>query len=78
MPAVEAIGVVDERWSAADEELPAVLVTRYLEYSLPYRLILGRTPTTTEQKLSEEFLAHSPLSELCRALFNLNAFVYVE
>ena len=24
------------------------------------------------------FLATSPLSEFCRALFNLNAFVYVE
>jgi hypothetical protein len=31
-----------------------------------------------ERRLSVEFLARSPLSELCRGLFNLNAFVYVD
>jgi hypothetical protein len=41
VPAVEAIGVASERVSAAGEELPDILITRYLEYSLPYRLILG-------------------------------------
>lgn len=41
-PAVEAIGVVDGRRGDDGEELSAVLVTRYLEYALPYRLILGR------------------------------------
>lgn len=43
-----------------------------------YRLILGRRPTPQERDASTDFLAHSPLSELCRALFNLNAFIYVE
>ena len=38
LPAVEAVGVVGER--GASEE--AVLLTRYLEYSLPYRLVLTR------------------------------------
>jgi tRNA A-37 threonylcarbamoyl transferase component Bud32 len=38
LPAVDAVGVVDER--AASTE--SVLVTRYLEYSLPYRLVLTR------------------------------------
>jgi len=37
VPSVEVVGVVDDR-----RELPAVLITRYLEYSLPYRLILAR------------------------------------
>ncbi len=46
--------------------------------TLAYRLIVGRTPTDTERRLSLEFLAHSPLAELCRGLFNLNAFVYVD
>ncbi|MSU50474.1 MAG: DUF1553 domain-containing protein [Opitutus sp.] len=46
--------------------------------TLAYRLIVGRTPTANERRLSENFLAHSPLSELCRALFNLNAFVYAD
>ena len=43
-----------------------------------YRLIVGRGPTPKERRLSELFLAHSPLHELCRALFNLNAFVYLD
>jgi hypothetical protein len=56
----------------AEAQTPAARV------SLAYRLILGRGPTASERTLSEEFLARSPLNELCRALFNLNAFVYVE
>jgi Domain of unknown function (DUF4032)/Lipopolysaccharide kinase (Kdo/WaaP) family len=36
VPAVEAVGVVDR------PELPAVLITRYLEFALPYRLVLAR------------------------------------
>jgi hypothetical protein len=43
-----------------------------------YRLVLGRGPTDHESVLALEFLARSPLAELCRVLFNLNAFVYVE
>ena len=31
-----------------------------------------------ERTLSQAFLAKSPLAEFCRALFNLNAFVYVD
>jgi len=46
--------------------------------TLAYRLTLGRRPTATEMKLSREFLAQSPLSELCRALFNVNEFVYID
>ncbi|MSU22318.1 MAG: DUF1553 domain-containing protein [Opitutus sp.] len=46
--------------------------------TLAYRLIIGRGPTGQERRLSQDFLAHSPLAELCRGLFNLNAFVYVD
>ena len=46
--------------------------------ALAYRSILGRLPTEREAAVAREFLAKSPLRELCRALFNLNAFVYVE
>jgi len=46
--------------------------------TLAYRLIIGRAPTDQERMLSQEFLQHSPLTELCRALFNLNAFVYAD
>jgi hypothetical protein len=46
--------------------------------TLAYRLTLGRPPSDTERRLSREFLAESPLSELCRALFNVNEFVYLD
>ena len=39
---------------------------------------LGRRPTPTEMRLAQEFLEESPLSELCRALFNVNEFVYLD
>ncbi|MDX6485831.1 MAG: hypothetical protein QOF43_984, partial [Gaiellaceae bacterium] len=37
LPVVEAVGIVTKR----EHDLDAVLITRYLEFSLPYRLILG-------------------------------------
>ena len=43
-----------------------------------YRLALGRVPTSSERIMIEKFLIDSPLDEFCRALFNLNEFVYVE
>src|SRR5205814_4061930 len=42
MPAVEAEGIVADRGSSEGEELESVLITRHLDFSLPYRLILGR------------------------------------
>jgi hypothetical protein len=41
-------------------------------------LTLGRKPGISELTASREFLQRSPMSELCRALFNLNEFVYAE
>jgi hypothetical protein len=46
--------------------------------TLVYRLALGRRPTTAELGMAREFLAESPLTELCRALFNVNEFVYLD
>ncbi len=46
--------------------------------ALLYRIILGRRPTDREAALAIKFLETSPLTELCRALFNLNSFVYLE
>jgi tRNA A-37 threonylcarbamoyl transferase component Bud32 len=52
VPAVEVVGVADERTSATGEDLAAVLITRYLEFALPYRLILGRaTLPATERSI---------------------------
>ena len=38
IPAVEAVGIVRER----ADELPDVLITRYLDYALPCRLVIAR------------------------------------
>ncbi|MEW6302286.1 MAG: PSD1 and planctomycete cytochrome C domain-containing protein [Verrucomicrobiota bacterium] len=66
--ATEATTARLEKEAATDEERVTVL----------YRLALGRRPTAKELELSREFLKASPMTELCRAMFNLNAFVYVE
>jgi len=43
--AVDAVGVVSDRTrTPAGEELADVLITRYLEFSLPYRLAIARRP----------------------------------
>jgi len=57
---------------AAESKSPAEQVTRL------YRLALSRRPSERELALACEFLSTSPLAELCRAVFNLNAFVYLE
>jgi hypothetical protein len=43
VPAVQAVGIVDGRLSAAGEALETALVTRHLEFSLPYRALYSRT-----------------------------------
>jgi hypothetical protein len=43
-----------------------------------YRLALGRRPSAPELELSRAFLKESSLAELCRALFNVNEFVYLD
>jgi secreted protein with Ig-like and vWFA domain len=57
-----------ERAARTDEE----------RIALAYRLALGRPPTAAEAELSRAFLRDGPLSELCRALFNVNEFVYLD
>ncbi len=45
VPAVEAVGIVGGRSrTGSGEDLPAVLITRYLEFSLPSRLVIARQP----------------------------------
>jgi hypothetical protein len=43
-----------------------------------YRLALGRPPSAAERDRAAEFLRGSPLVEFCRALTNLNEFVYLD
>lgn len=44
LPVVEAVGVVRSRNGPDGDDLGAVLITRFLDYSLPYRYLLGRDP----------------------------------
>jgi hypothetical protein len=43
-----------------------------------FRDCLGRSPTAEERKQCLDFLERSSLLELSRAIFNLNAFAYVD
>ena len=47
LPVVEAVGVVSRSGMTSDEPLDDVLITRYLDYSLPYRALFThrRAPT---------------------------------
>jgi hypothetical protein len=45
---------------------------------LGFRLTLGRRPSENETRMANEFLRSSSLTELCRALFNVNEFVYLD
>ena len=45
---------------------------------LAYVLTTGRRPSARQQKLAIEFMRASPLKEFALAMFNLNAFFYVE
>ena len=47
-PSVEPVAVIDGRLNDAGEPLPTALATRYLPYSLPYRVILSGTVTPFE------------------------------
>jgi hypothetical protein len=46
--------------------------------TLAYRLALGRRPSARELALSRAFLRESSQAELCRVLFNVNEFVYLD
>jgi hypothetical protein len=48
------------------------------QVELAYLLIAGRAPNTREKELGIEFLQTQPAREFALALFNLNAFMYVE
>jgi hypothetical protein len=47
-PCVEQVAVVEGRKDADGEELPCAIVTRFLPYSLPYRVILSSAVTANE------------------------------
>jgi hypothetical protein len=43
-----------------------------------YQFAAGRAPTPREQQIAREFLSNQPLEEFALAIFNLNAFLYVD
>ncbi|MCC6231496.1 MAG: DUF1553 domain-containing protein, partial [Verrucomicrobiales bacterium] len=51
---------------------------RRREVELAFRHALQRSPTPGEQQAGERFLARATLTELCRALLNLNEFAYLD
>ena len=51
VPVVEAIGVVRERRSLDGAALGAVLITRFLDFSLPYRHLFAHDPSPTLRPL---------------------------
>ena len=48
------------------------------QVELAYRLAAGRAPAPRERELSLAFIERQPLKEFALAMFNLNAFLYVE
>lgn len=50
---------------------------RAKQVEMAYRLVAGRAPNPREKQLALEFLKTQPLREFTLAMFNLNAFLYV-
>jgi hypothetical protein len=50
---------------------------RARQVDLAYRLATGRPPSQKEKQLALAFLKTQPLREFALAMFNLNAFLYV-
>ena len=69
---------VMEACAATAAAIEAGATGRETRIALAFRRILGRSPQPDELAESMAFLERSPLRELCRALFNLNAFIYVD
>jgi hypothetical protein len=81
--APQALALLNAEDVVAAAKALAQRVTREKQNSadrivLAYRLVLGRQPAEEEMRLSRQFLETSPLTELCRALFNVNEFVYLD
>src|SRR5262249_15967348 len=57
VPAVRPVAVVGDRRGEDAEALPAVLITRYLDYSLPFRIVLGRGDLEEPEDLLLDALA---------------------
>jgi hypothetical protein len=70
--AIEAARALAERVEQVPGEDPSLKVQR------AFQLTLQRDPDESEAEACERLLAERSLTELCRALLNLNEFVYVD
>jgi hypothetical protein len=68
----------DSDVAEAAKALAAKLSNESDPVAVAYRLVLSRPATEMELQAAREFLNDSPLSEFCRALFNVNEFVYLD
>jgi hypothetical protein len=50
---------------------------RARQIDLAYRLVCGRPPNPKEMRLALDFLRAQSMREFALAMFNLNAFLYV-
>jgi cytochrome c553 len=82
--APQALELLNGRWS---NDLAGSLAERLVrdvgkrpedQIERAFRLIAGRPPIDAERRMSREFLQERSLREFALALFNLNAFLYVE
>ncbi|QDU23078.1 DUF1549 and DUF1553 domain-containing protein [Urbifossiella limnaea] len=81
--APQALALLNSAEAVAAAKALAARVTREADtdaarVARAYRLVLGRAPADPEQARAAAFLRESPLTELCRALFNLNEFMYLD
>jgi hypothetical protein len=82
--APQALELLNGRWSNSLAAAFADRLTRDAasepasQVELAFQLTVGRAPTDDEQKLSLDFLRERSLREFALAMFNLNAFLYVD
>ena len=50
IPCVDPVGIVAGRTDQAGEELPAAIITRHLQFSLPYRALFSTTLRPEDRK----------------------------
>ncbi|MDB5308383.1 MAG: hypothetical protein JWO38_2585 [Gemmataceae bacterium] len=64
--------------NAMSDRLKSEAATTAGRIDRAYQLAFGRPPSPAERDGAAAFLKESPLSELCRALINMNEFVYLD
>jgi hypothetical protein len=69
--------MANEMAQALASRLDREAKTASAQVDLAYRLAAGRMATVKEKRLALEYLKKNPLREFALAIFNLNAFLYI-